>query len=219
VSPRVRTIYILVNERTTTLILLTETVGKAYKTISFSAIPQQGSRFHFDDESNNTMNRSRAEIFSLLAVTAIVTVVLVHQPAAVRCANNGGIYPAQQQPQLQQRQAQTFTAPSGYYVSTYDHIDVGRLLRNDRVVAGFVKCFTNEGPCSGELRDVKGRYEGYEGSAAVSYIIFTITSGVGDLLRTHTKKNTFEICYRNRLIEDTILFSFGKTRIVGTYVV
>lgn len=93
--------------------------------------------------------RCRPEIFSLLAVAAIAT-VLVHQPSTVHCAD-AGVYP----PQQQQQEATMFTAPSGYYVSTYDHMDVGRLLRNNKVVAGFVKCFTNEGPCTPEGRLAK----------------------------------------------------------------
>ncbi|KAL4112352.1 hypothetical protein QTP88_016160 [Uroleucon formosanum] len=98
--------------------------------------------------------RSRPEIFSLLAVTAIAA-VLVHQPATVYCAADGGIYPSQQQQQQEQQQAMMFTAPSGYYVSTYDHLDVGRLLRNQKVVSGFVKCFVNEGPCTPDGKLVK----------------------------------------------------------------
>nr|BAH71670.1 ACYPI000345 [Acyrthosiphon pisum] len=94
--------------------------------------------------TNNNMNcpRSRPEIFSLLAVTTIAA-VLVHQPAKVYCAD-GTIYPSQQQ----QQQTMMFTAPSGYYLSTYDNLDVGHLLRNKKVVSGFVKCFVNEGPCT-----------------------------------------------------------------------
>ncbi|CAI6350734.1 unnamed protein product [Macrosiphum euphorbiae] len=106
--------------------------------------------------TNNNMNspRSRPEIFSLLAVTAIVA-VLVHQPATVYCAD-GGIYPSQQQKQQQQQQqAMMFTAPSGYYVSTYDHIDVGHLLRNQKLVPGLLKCFLNEGPCTADGKLVK----------------------------------------------------------------
>jgi len=96
-------------------------------------------------------SRSRHEIFSLLAVT-IAAIVLVHQPATVRCADGGIITPQQQQ-----QQTMMFTAPTGYYVSTYDHIDVGRLLRNNKVVSGYVKCFVNEGPCTPDGKLVKGR--------------------------------------------------------------
>uniref|UniRef100_A0A2H8U1H8 Putative odorant-binding protein A10 n=1 Tax=Melanaphis sacchari TaxID=742174 RepID=A0A2H8U1H8_9HEMI len=99
----------------------------------------------------NNMNspRSRREIFSLLAVTIAAT-VLVHQPANVRCADSG-IVSHQQQP----HQASMFTAPSGYYVSTYDHINVGQLLRNNKLVSGYVKCFVNEAPCTPDGKLVK----------------------------------------------------------------
>lgn len=92
-------------------------------------------------------------MFSLLAVTAIAAAVFVHQPATVYCSD-GGIYPSSPQ-QQQQQQAMMFTAPSGYYVSTYDHIDVGRLLRNQKVVSGYIKCFVNEGPCTPDGKQVK----------------------------------------------------------------
>ncbi|XP_026810934.1 putative odorant-binding protein A10 [Rhopalosiphum maidis] len=94
--------------------------------------------------TNNNLNnpRSRSGIFSLLAV-AIAATVLAHQPATVRCADGEII-----SPQQKQLHTMEFTAPSGYYVSTYDHIDVGRLLRNNKVVSGYVKCFVNEGPCT-----------------------------------------------------------------------
>ncbi|XP_027840825.2 ejaculatory bulb-specific protein 3 [Aphis gossypii] len=101
--------------------------------------------------NNIIMNNSRGcyEIFSLLAVT-IAAIMLVHQPATVRCADGGIITPQQQQ-----QQTMMFTAPTGYYVSTYDHIDVGRLLRNNKVVSGYVKCFVNEGPCTPDGKLVK----------------------------------------------------------------
>jgi len=102
--------------------------------------------------TNNNLNnpRSRSGIFSLLAVTIAVT-VLVHQPATVRCADGEII-----SPQQKQLHTMEFTAPSGYYVSTYDHIDVGRLLRNNKVVSGYVKCFVNEGPCTPDGKLAKG---------------------------------------------------------------
>ncbi|XP_060871068.1 ejaculatory bulb-specific protein 3-like [Metopolophium dirhodum] len=106
--------------------------------------------------NNNIMNspRSRPEIFSLLAVTMFAA-VLVHQPATVYCAD-GGIYSSQQkQQQQQQQQTMMFTAPSGYYVSTYDNLDVGQLLRNQKVVSSFFKCFVNEGPCTPDGKLVK----------------------------------------------------------------
>nr|WMS58733.1 chemosensory protein gene 2 [Neotoxoptera formosana] len=95
-------------------------------------------------------NSPRSQMFSLLAAAAAV---LVYQPAAVYCSD-GGLYPSPPHEQ-QQQQAMMFTAPSGYYVSTYDHIDVGRLLRNQKVVSGYVKCFVNEGPCTPDGRQVK----------------------------------------------------------------
>ncbi|XP_015366819.1 PREDICTED: ejaculatory bulb-specific protein 3 [Diuraphis noxia] len=101
----------------------------------------------------NRSPRSRPEMFcSLMAVAAIV--VLVHQPAAVYCAD-GGTYPIQQQQKQPQPQSNMFTAPSGYYISTYDNVDVGRLLRNKMFVSGFIKCFVNEGRCSPEGQQVK----------------------------------------------------------------
>ncbi|KAL5240347.1 hypothetical protein ACI65C_007757 [Semiaphis heraclei] len=92
---------------------------------------------------------------SLMTVTAVIvaSVVLVHQPATVYCAD-GGSYPLQQQKQPQP-QSNMFTAPSGYYINTYDNLDVGRLLRNKMFVSGFIKCFVNEGRCSTEGQQVK----------------------------------------------------------------
>jgi len=98
--------------------------------------------------------RSRPEIFSLLAVTMIAA-VLVHQPATVYCAD-GGNNSSQQQQQKQQG-TMMFTAPSGYYLSTYDNLDVGQLLRNPKVVSGFLRCFVNDGPCTPDGKLVKGK--------------------------------------------------------------
>jgi len=108
----------------------------------------------------NSCSRSRPEMFcSLMTVATIVAaVVLVHQPATVFCAD-GGSYPLRQQKQPQpqpQPQSNMFTAPSGYYINTYDNVDVSRLLRNKMFVSGFIKCFVNEGRCSPEGQQVKG---------------------------------------------------------------
>nr|ARO50012.1 chemosensory protein 8 [Daktulosphaira vitifoliae] len=48
-----------------------------------------------------------------------------------------------------------FTAASGKYVSSYDHLDVGHLLKNDKLVTAYIKCFMDEGPCTKEGKQVK----------------------------------------------------------------
>ncbi|XP_049814613.1 ejaculatory bulb-specific protein 3-like [Schistocerca nitens] len=37
----------------------------------------------------------------------------------------------------------------------YDHVDVERMLRNQRFVNAAIKCLLEEGPCTPEIRDLK----------------------------------------------------------------
>ncbi|XP_076178445.1 chemosensory protein 6 [Ptiloglossa arizonensis] len=41
------------------------------------------------------------------------------------------------------------------YSSKYDDIDVDRILQNERVLANYIKCMLNEGPCTNEGRELK----------------------------------------------------------------
>nr|CAI5821728.1 unnamed protein product [Callosobruchus analis] len=41
------------------------------------------------------------------------------------------------------------------YTSKYDNVDVDRILKNDRVLANYIKCLMEEGPCTAEGRELK----------------------------------------------------------------
>ncbi|CAH1988471.1 unnamed protein product [Acanthoscelides obtectus] len=41
------------------------------------------------------------------------------------------------------------------YTSKYDNVDVERILKNDRVLANYIKCLMEEGPCTAEGRELK----------------------------------------------------------------
>ncbi|KAK6624044.1 hypothetical protein RUM44_010902 [Polyplax serrata] len=41
------------------------------------------------------------------------------------------------------------------YTSKYDNIDIDRILNNDRILANYIKCLLDEGPCTAEGRELK----------------------------------------------------------------
>ncbi|XP_043256331.1 ejaculatory bulb-specific protein 3-like [Colletes gigas] len=41
------------------------------------------------------------------------------------------------------------------YPSKYDDVDVDRILQNGRVLANYIKCLLDEGPCTNEGRELK----------------------------------------------------------------
>lgn len=43
------------------------------------------------------------------------------------------------------------------YTSKYDNVDVDRILNNDRILANYVKCLLDEGPCTAEGRELKSK--------------------------------------------------------------
>lgn len=77
-------------------------------------------------------------------LNAVVVIIcgLLQLPAMVLCGAYGLGGPLQ------------LTTATGY-VSTYDHMDVNRLLKNDKLVSAYVRCFLNEGPCTMEGKQVK----------------------------------------------------------------
>lgn len=44
------------------------------------------------------------------------------------------------------------------YTTKYDNIDVDRILSNDRVLANYIKCLMEEGPCTPDGRELKSRF-------------------------------------------------------------
>uniref|UniRef100_A0A2S2Q663 Putative odorant-binding protein A10 n=1 Tax=Sipha flava TaxID=143950 RepID=A0A2S2Q663_9HEMI len=74
----------------------------------------------------------------LLLVIVAVCVI----PAAVRCGES-------------KTRSPVMTTSSGGYVTTYDHMDISRLLSNDKLVTAYIKCFLGEGPCTAECRQAK----------------------------------------------------------------
>lgn len=81
---------------------------------------------------------------SLIAFSCVLLMVFCGGP--VRCGKHDGDDPS----------AAVYTANSGTYVSTYDHLDVNRLLKNDKLVSAYIRCFLGEGPCTAEGKQVKG---------------------------------------------------------------
>lgn len=96
-----------------------------------------------------TMTAAAAAIFGCVLLTA-----LVQLPVDVRCDshsnnnNNSNRRPS----------SSPFVTPSGMYVSSYDHIDVNRLLRNEKLVTAYIKCFLGDGPCTADGRQVKSKF-------------------------------------------------------------
>lgn len=95
----------------------------------------------FDDFFFDTMNpTTRADIF--FTTVCCLLVLFFQFPSSVRSV-------AAPPPP-------SFMTPYGTYVSSYDHMDVGRLLKNDKLVTAYMRCFLNQGPCTVEGRQVKG---------------------------------------------------------------
>jgi Insect pheromone-binding family, A10/OS-D len=44
------------------------------------------------------------------------------------------------------------------YNDKYDHIDVDAILRNDRILTSYVKCMLDNGPCTAEGKNLKGKF-------------------------------------------------------------
>lgn len=81
-----------------------------------------------------TFPRSGSVLLMLLLAIA------VRFPADVRC----------------DRRPSPFVTPFGTYTSNYDHMDVNQLLKNDKLVTAYIKCFLGEARCTPEGRQVKG---------------------------------------------------------------
>lgn len=42
------------------------------------------------------------------------------------------------------------------YSAKFDQIDVDQIIRNSRLFNNFVKCFLDQGPCTGDGRELRG---------------------------------------------------------------
>lgn len=40
----------------------------------------------------------------------------------------------------------------------YDNLDVEQILSNDRVLSSYINCLLEKGPCTPELRELRGKY-------------------------------------------------------------
>jgi len=58
------------------------------------------------------------------------------------------------------------------YNSRFEHIDVDAIINNKRILSSFIKCFMDEGPCTGDAKDLKGTV------CQINYVICS----VGNLL-------------------------------------
>jgi hypothetical protein len=43
------------------------------------------------------------------------------------------------------------------YTDKYDHVDVDSILRNERILNSYIKCMLDQGPCTAEGRELKGK--------------------------------------------------------------
>lgn len=45
----------------------------------------------------------------------------------------------------------------GYYDSKYENLDVEEILNNERLAKAYIKCFTNEGKCTAEGKEINSK--------------------------------------------------------------
>ncbi|XP_050421979.1 allergen Tha p 1-like [Adelges cooleyi] len=95
-----------------------------------------------------------------------------------------------------------FTSSSGSYVSTYDHLDLTHLLKNDKLVSAYIRCFLDEGVCTSEGKQVK--------AVLLPEIISTVCSKCSEKQKTMARQVLNHIYVKRRPDFERIMQKYDK---------